>query len=98
MNKKSLLKFRCSALEKAIIEKKAEKSGLSVSAYLRSAALEQKVNYRFTDEELEVYQMLLKYHKNFSSLSNLFKAKDPSLSNLTKELTFEIKNHLKKLQ
>lgn len=98
MNKKYFIKYRCTGLEKAIIEKKAQNSGLSTSAFARSSALEQKVKSKFTDEELEVYQMLLKYHKNFTALSNLFKAKDPSLSNETRELALEIKKQLKKLQ
>ncbi|MCH3886007.1 mobilization protein MbpA [Tenacibaculum aquimarinum] len=98
MNKKKSLKFRCTSLEKAIIEKKAENSGLSTSAFLRASALNQKISSKFTSEEMEVFQMLVKYHNNFSALSNLFKAKDPSLSNETKVLADEIKNHLKKLQ
>jgi hypothetical protein len=98
MNKKVFLKFRCTNLEKAIIKKKAENTGLSMSEFARAAALGQTVKSKFTDEEFEIYQTLLKYHKNFTALSNLFKAKDPSLSNLNKELALEIKGVLKKLQ
>lgn len=98
MNKKSIIKFRCTSLEKAIIEKKASHSGTSTSSFVRAAALDQKVTYRFTEEELEIFKMLLKYHKNFTALSNLFKAKDPSLSNEVKVLADEIKQHLKRLQ
>jgi len=98
MNKKVFLKFRCTNLEKAIIKKKADNTGLSMSEFTRAAALNQRINSKFTEEEMEVFQMLLKYHKNFTALSNLFKAKDPSLSNLTQELALEIKKQLKKVQ
>jgi hypothetical protein len=98
MNKKEFIKFRCTALEKAIIKKKAENSGLSLSEFSRAVALQQKINSKFTAEEMAIFEMLVKYHKNFTALSNLFKAKDPSLSNETKVLADEIKIHLKKLQ
>lgn len=98
MNRKNFIKFRCTNLEKAIIKKKADNCGLSLSEFTRSTALQQKVSYKFTDEEMEIYQMLLKYHKNFTDISNLHKIRDPSVSNLTKELALEIKDILKKLQ
>ena len=98
MNKKQVLKFRCTSLEKAIIEKKAQNSGLSLSAYIRSCSLNQKINFKFTDAELEVYQSLVKFHNNFTRLSNLYKNKDPLFSQESKALAEQIKNHLKKLQ
>jgi len=98
MIKKKRIDFRCTSLEKAIIEKKAENTGLSTSEFCRASALGQKIRSKFTEEEMEVYKMMLKYHKNFTALSNLFKAKNPSLSNETKVLADQIKTILKKLQ
>ena len=96
--KKEQIKFRCSALEKAIIEKKAEHSGQSVSSYCRTVALGQKVSYKLTAEELEAYLMLTRYHNNFVSISNLLKEKDSQFSKLVAETAKEISNHLKKFQ
>ena len=98
MNKKKRIELRCSSLEKAIIQKKAKKTGLTISEFCRASALGQKISSKFSDEEIEIFQMLTKYHNNFISLSNLFKTKNPSLSNETKILATEIKNILLKLQ
>lgn len=97
MNKKKLIKFRCTSLEKALIQKKAENTGLSTSEFCRSSALGLHVKSKLTAEEIEIYKDLAKFHKNFMSLSNLFKEKDPSLSNETRLLAKEIKEHLQKL-
>jgi hypothetical protein len=80
MVKKELIKFRCTGLEKAIIEKKADNSGRSVSSFCRSSALGQKIGYKLTDEELEAYRTLATYHKNFTAISNLLKKKDSNLA------------------
>lgn len=77
--KKENIIFRCTGLEKAIIEKKAEHSGLSVSAYCRATALNQKIGYKLTAEEIEVYKMLVKYHNNFTAIGNLLRKKTPHL-------------------
>lgn len=95
--KKEILKFRCTSLEKAIIKKKAENCGLSMSEFVRASSLNQKISSKFTDEEFDIYSTLLIYHKNFTALSNLFKAKDPSLSNEVRVLANEIKSILKKI-
>jgi hypothetical protein len=96
--KKAYIKFRCSHLEKAIIEKKASHSGLSVSAYCRSVALQQKISYKLTDEELECYQNLTKYHNNFASITNLLKNKDSRFAKEVQDLTGQLKEHLNKFQ
>lgn len=98
MKKKELIIFRCTSLEKAIIEKKSVNSGQSVSSFVRSAALGQKIGYKLTDEELEIYRMLTKYHNNFVSISNLLKKKDSAFAKEIKSTADEIKNHLKKLR
>ncbi len=98
INRANYFRFRCTHLEKEIIKKKAENCGLSASAYIRRASLNQKIGYRLTEEEIKLYQTLTKYANNFQSLSNLFKNKDPRLSQEIEQLVKEIKKHLKKFQ
>lgn len=98
MNKKVFLKFRCTRLEKAIIKKKAENSGLSMSEFARASSLGQKVGTKFTEEEMELYQMFVKYHNNFKSISNAMKTKNPSISDEVLFLADEMKKHLKKFK
>ena len=98
MRKKELIKFRSTSLEKAIIQKKAKNTGLSLSAFCRAAALDQKIGYKLTDEELEAYKNLTKFHNNFINISNLLQKKDPALSKLVTDTALDIKNHLKKFQ
>jgi len=98
MEKKEVLRFRCTPLEKAIIEKKASNSGLSASAFCRASALDQKIGYKLTDEELEAYQMLVKYHNNFMAISNLLKNKNSRFAGEVNKTAVEIKNHLKKFK
>lgn len=98
MKKKEHIIFRCSSLEKAILQKKADHSGQSVSSFVRASALGQKIGYKLTDEELEVYQMLTKYHNHFVAISNLLKKKDSAFAKEVGSVAKEIKQHLKKFQ
>lgn len=94
--KKQKIEFRVSSLDKAIIEKKAEHSGLSVSEYVRRSALNQKIDYKFTDRELEAYQDLHQFRRNFVLIRNMFKVKDPELASKVKETAQLIEKELKK--
>lgn len=98
MKKKQNIIFRCTTLEKSIIEKKASHSGASVSAYCRATSLGQRINFKLTEEELGVYEMLTRYHNNFVSISNLLKKKDSTFAKEVSSTALEIKRHLKKLQ
>lgn len=98
MKKKELIKFRCTPLEKAIIEKKAENAGTSVSSFCRVSALDQKIGYRLTAEELEAYKMLTQYFNNFKAISNLLKNKDSAFAKEVATTAQEIKNHLQKFK
>lgn len=94
--KKEKIEFRVSNLDKAIIEKKAEHSGLSVSEYVRRSALNQKIDCKFTDRELEVYQDLHQFRRNFVLISNMFKIKDPELANKVRGTVELLEKELKK--
>lgn len=95
--KKKRIELRLSSLEKAIIEKKAENSGLSVSEYCRRSTLNQKIDSKLTNEELEIYKELHEYRRNFTLISNMFKVKDPDLAKAVKVTAKKIEEHLKKL-
>lgn len=98
MNKKELVKFRCTGLEKAVLQKKADNAGQSLSSFVRSSALGQKIGYKLTDEELEAYRTLATYHKNFTAISNLLKKKDSNFAKEVMRTADEIKRTLKKFQ
>lgn len=103
MRRKSLihrqfhLAFRVYALEKQAILLAAEKSGLSVSDYMRRSCLGSVLTSRLSQEEIALYRMLITYRNNFARISNLVRDR--------KEFTEELKNviqridhHLKKFQ
>ncbi|MEM8937931.1 MAG: mobilization protein MbpA [Bacteroidota bacterium] len=94
--KSQLVKFRCSTYEKKLLTAKAKLCGLSLSEFLRRTAMEQTTVERLTDEEIELYKMLAKYHNNFKSIGNMFRGKNDSLTKMVYDTAKEIKDHLKK--
>jgi len=92
--KKENIKFRCTLFEKKILKIKAKRAGITMSEFCRKAAFEIKIIERLTDDQIEVYKMLITYHNNFKSIGNMFKKKDPKLSNEIYKLAEEIKSHL----
>ena len=94
--KNQLVKFRCSTYEKKLLTAKAKLCGLSLSEFLRRAAMEQATVERLTDEEIELYKMLAKYHNNFKSIGNMFRGKNDNLTKMVYDTAKEIKKHLKK--
>lgn len=93
--KTEIIKFRCSMYEKKLLKIKAKKSGLTLSEYFRRVALEQKITARLTDEQIDIYKMLVTYHNNFKSIGNMFKKRNPKLTETVHGLANEIKEHLK---
>ncbi|WP_229669555.1 mobilization protein MbpA, partial [Yeosuana aromativorans] len=93
-----LVKFRCSIYEKKLLKVKAKRSGLTLSEYIRRSLFEQEITERFTDEHIQLYKMLIKYHNNFKSIGNMFKKRDPKLMQTVYDLADEIKAHLKRFQ
>lgn len=96
--KKDLVKFRCSIYEKKLLKIKASSSGLSLSEYIRRAVFEKEITERFKEEHIEIYKMLIKYHNNFKSIGNMYRKRNPKLTEAIYELADEIKAHLKKFQ
>jgi len=69
------ISFRVSNIEKKAIALAAKDANLSTSEYTRRASLNMKVTLRFSPEELEVYNNLHAYHRNFKAIGNLIKSK-----------------------
>ena len=96
--KRDLVKFRCSIYEKKLINVKAKSCGLTLSEYIRRTVFEQAITERFSEEHIELYKMLIKYHNNFKSIGNMYKKRNPKLTETVYDLAYEIKAHLKKFQ
>ncbi len=93
--KSEIIKFRCSIYEKKLLKIKAKRCGLTLSEYFRRVALEQKITERLTEEQIDIYKMLINYHNNFKSIGNMFKKRNPKLTEMVYGLANEIKCHLK---
>ena len=96
--KGDLVKFRCSIYEKKLLNVKAKRSGLTLSEYIRRSLFDMEITERFSEEHMELYKMLIKYHNNFKSIGNMFKKRNPKLMQTVYDLADEIKTHLKKFQ
>ena len=96
--KGDLVKFRCSVYEKKLLKVKATRSGLTLSEYIRRSLFEKEITERFTEEHIELYKMLIKYHNNFKSIGNMYTKRNPKLTQEVYDLANEIKAHLKKFQ
>ena len=96
--KNEIIKFRCTVYEKKVLKVKAKKSGLTLSEYCRKVASEEKIMERLTDEQINIYKMLVSYHNNFKSIGNMFNKRNPELTKTVILLADEIKNHLKKFE
>lgn len=94
MKQSTNILFRCSILDKKIIRNKAKKTGLTVSEYCRKSALEKVLQQKLTEDEIEIYKMLVKYHNNFTSISNMLKQRNPKNYETIMDLVAEIKKHL----
>lgn len=92
--KKEFIQFRCSIYEKKLLKVKAKKSGLSISEYCRRAAFDDRIVERLSEEQIEVYKMLVKYQMNFKRIGNMFRKRNPKLADEVVQLANEIREHL----
>ena len=92
--KTSFIKFRCSLYEKKLLKIKAKRAGITLSEYCRRAAFDDRIIERLSDEQIDIYKMLVKYHNNFKLIGNMFRKRDPKLANEVVALANEIKSHL----
>jgi len=93
--KSELIKFRCSIYEKKLLNIKAKQSGLTLSEYCRMATKEQRIVERLSDEHIDLYRTLIKYHNNFKAIGNMFKKRNPKLTETVYQLANEFKEILK---
>ncbi len=92
--KKEFIQFRCSIYEKKLLKIKAKKSGLSISEYCRRAAFDHSIIERFSDEQINIYKLLVQYQVNFKRIGNMYKKRNPKLSEKVVQLANEIRKHL----
>ena len=96
------ISFRVNNIEKKAIAMAAKECGLSTSEFARRASLNMKVTLRFSPEELEVYNNLHIFHRNFTVISNLVKSdyfrKNDTILLELEEVIKLIKAHLKKFE
>ncbi len=98
MQKKKHIQLRVSTLDKKLLQKQAQDSGLSLSEYLLQCGLRKQLKMRLDDKELEAYLLLNQYHSHFNRISNLIKVKSPELNKEVLELSRLIKTHLNRLE
>lgn len=91
---KVVTKFRTSLFDKKLIILRAKRAGLSQSEFCKRAVLGIKITERLSEEQIELYKMLIAYHNNFKSIGNLIKKKHPDLYKKVFLTADEIKNHL----
>lgn len=91
---KEFVQFRCSIYEKKLLKIKAKKSGLSISEYCRRAAFDHRIVERFSEEQIEVYKLLVTYQVNFKRIRNMYRKRNPKLANEVVQLANEIRKHL----
>ena len=87
-------KFRSTSFEKKLIILRAKKSGLSQSEFCKKAVLDVKIIERLSEEQVELYKMLITYHNNFKSIGNLIQKRHPDLYQKIYQTAEEIKSHL----
>ena len=96
------ISFRVNNIEKKAIAMAAKDCGLSTSEFARRASLNMKVTLRFSPEELEVYNNLHIFHRNFTVIRNLVKSdyfrKNDTILLELEEVIKLIKAHLKKFE
>jgi hypothetical protein len=96
--KREFVKFRCSVYEKKLLYIKAKRSRLSVSEFCRRSIFNLEIRERLSEDHIEVLKTFSKFHNNFKSIGNMFRKKDPKLSEAVYWLADEIKQQLEKLQ
>lgn len=90
--KSKKIEVRVSLEERDKIFQKSEKSGLSVSEYMRRSALEKNLNVRFSAEELEAWKNLTYISSALKNLGNILSKDD------REELILELKKTNEKLK
>lgn len=88
------IQLRLTSFEKKLLKIKAEDSGLTLSEFVLSSALNRQIKPPMTSEELEVYKDLKQYQTNFARISNLIKGKEKGLNEEIEQTIKLINQHL----
>lgn len=75
--KTELVKFRCTVMEKKLLINRAKNSGLTLSEYFTRVAFEKKITERLTEDEIEIYKTLVRFHNNFKSIGEYVQKTEP---------------------
>lgn len=93
-NERVVTKFRSTVYEKKLLKLRAKKVGLSLSEFCFRAVFNKEITARLTEEEIEAYKALSNYSRNFTLIGNMFKKRNPQLSEEVYALSKELKEHL----
>ncbi len=96
--KREFVQFRCSIYEKKLLKIKAKKSGLSISEFCRRAVFDMKIVERFSEEQIDIYKVLVQYQVNFKRIGNMYRKRNPTLADEVVHLANEIRRHLNNLK
>ena len=95
--KNEKIQIRLTSFEKTLLKIKAEDSGLTLSEFVLSSALNRQIKPPMTEGELEVYKDLKQYQTNFARISNLIKGKENGLNEEIEQTIKLINQHLKNI-
>lgn len=74
MIKRERIEIRITKIEKKILEKKADKSGMKLSEYVRKCCLEKEISKKLSEEEKELlhllYELGMEFRETMKSASN----------------------------
>ena len=74
LNKKERFEIRLTAVEKRVIENRANKAGIKPSEFMRNSVLEKVIKTKLSEEELDILKNLFEIGNDLRS----FKYKEPS--------------------
>ena len=92
--KSKTVRFRCSTFERNLLRVKARRSGLSLSEYCRRAAFNDRIIERLSEDQIDMYKMLVDYRNNFIRIGNMYKKNNPKLAGEVRQLAQEIRDHI----
>ena len=92
MNKEKIVKVRLTVPEKRRLEYKAKQAGLSMSEFMRRSLDNRMIKSRLNKDEQELFRELIQEANRWQSVANMFRKKDPQLSQSVKELKNEFRN------
>ena len=97
-NKRVKIEVRCSNYEKKLLIIKAKKAGLSLSEFTRRAVFDKSIKERLSEEQIEIFKELVKFHNNLKRVGNLLLKKEPNSTLKINLLADELKCQFQKFK